>query len=470
MNDNYRECLEYLSAQFEEIGGCDFYRDIFPDNEKKGELNTDFSRPNAIYLYRDEADEGTKRQLRRRIMLKDTWENDYTEYVERNPMTLCSGLSYRRRANRLENAQRMNALVIDIDGVGISNIKALFKHFNADFKKGHASPKPTYIVLSGSGIHVYYVFESPVDLYPNIKMQMKRLKYALTSNLWIFESTSKVKKVQYQSINQGFRMVGSVNGNYGMEIRAFKTGGKITLDYLNSYIRDEKDRVDVKRPFRPSVMTRAEAREKHPDWYEKVVVRGDRTAKKWDIKGKQGYALYEWWLNRRFDERLAGGHRYFFMMCLVIYACKCDVPKKKLKEDIKIVFEHLKTIDHTNELTQDDVKAALEVYSREYYNFTIKDIEYLTDIRIERNKRNGRKQAEHLKRARAVQEIDYPDGSWREGNGRQSAADKVHGYRRDNPDARKADCIRDTGLSKPTVYKWWNNAPEDLDENHQADS
>lgn len=27
------------------------------------------------------------------------------------------------------------------------------------------------------------------------------------------------------------------------------------------------------------------------------------------------------------------------------------------------------------------------------------------------------------------------------------------------PDGRKADCIRDTGLSKPTVYKWWDSEP-----------
>ena len=26
---------------------------------------------------------------------------------------------------------------------------------------------------------------------------------------------------------------------------------------------------------------------------------------------------------------------------------------------------------------------------------------------------------------------------------------------RKNPNGTKADCIRETGLSKPTVYKWW---------------
>lgn len=55
-----------------------------------------FSKPNSIYLYRDPKDEGSERESRRRIMLKDTWEDDYKEFVENNPMTLCSGLETRK--------------------------------------------------------------------------------------------------------------------------------------------------------------------------------------------------------------------------------------------------------------------------------------------------------------------------------------------------------------------------------------
>ena len=54
MTENYRGCYEYLSAQFEQVGGCEFYRELFPDNEKTGEANRDFSKPNAVYLYSDE--------------------------------------------------------------------------------------------------------------------------------------------------------------------------------------------------------------------------------------------------------------------------------------------------------------------------------------------------------------------------------------------------------------------------------
>lgn len=48
-------------------------------------------------------------------------------------------------------------------------------------------------------------------------------------------------------------------------------------------------------------------------------------------------------------------------------------------------------------VTKEYLKSTLEVYLKEYYNFTINDISKLTDIRIEKNKRNGRKQKEHIK-------------------------------------------------------------------------
>ena len=50
--------------------------------------------------------------------------------------------------------------------------------------------------------------------------------------------------------------------------------------------------------------------------------------------------------------------------------------------------------------------------------------------------------------------------NWREGNGRPKGSgtkeNQVKEWRKNNPDGKKAQCIRDTGLSKMTVYKWWN--------------
>lgn len=40
-------------------------------------------------------------------------------------------------------------------------------------------------------------------------------------------------------------------------------------------------------------------------------------------------------------------------------------------------------------------------------------------------------------------------------NGRPDKQKIVEEWQESHPEGRKADCIRDTGLSKPTVYRWW---------------
>lgn len=184
------------------MDGCAFYAELFPDNESTGELNEDFSKPNAIYLYTDERDKDSKRRMRLRIMLKDTWEQDYMDYVELNEKTLCGGLTYRARSNKLQNAHRCRAIIIDLDGVGLRELRNLFLRMG--LREGHsfAVPMPTFIASSGKGVHLYYVLDEPVDLFPNIKMQLKSLKHDLTFRIWDYKATSQLKNIQYQSINQ----------------------------------------------------------------------------------------------------------------------------------------------------------------------------------------------------------------------------------------------------------------------------
>lgn len=449
---DYEIVCQFLSSQYEQVNGFDFYRDIFPNNENEGELNTDFSKPNAIYLYQDE-----NKKMKRRIMLNDTWEEDYINYIECNPMTLCGGLSYRGRTNKLENAQRMHALIFDLDGVGEKELDNIMYLTTMPPSQIRSIPMPTYIVASGTGLHLYYVFDEPIDLYPNIKVQLKSLKYDLTFRFWNPTVTSKEKQIQYQSINQGFRMVGSINGKHDTEVVAFRTGERVTLADLNAYCDKKENQVDINKPFRPSKITKEQAKEQYPEWYQRVVVEGDKRLKKWDIKGKVNgdnpYALYDWW--RTHATSIKGGHRYFYLMCMSIYASKCDVPLKKLKKDMAEDFLIVSKSEHSNPLTEDDMKSALEMYSREYYNFKIDDIEKLTDIRIERNKRNYRKQEQHIKVMNAIREIEHPNGSWINKDGAPTKQNIVEEWRKKNPNGKPKECIQATGLSKNTVYKWW---------------
>ena len=188
---SFNECYELLSNVYDQVNGEDFYRYIFPNNENSGEFYSDFSHPNAIYLYQDSRDEGSQRRLRRRIMLNNTWADDYKEYVECNGMTLCSGLTYHSRSNKLQYAQTMNALIFDLDGVGRKELEHVLERTTGTGDVYRSIPKPTFIVLSGRGLHLYYVFDKPISLYPNIKLQLKSLKHDLTFRIWEYKGPHK---------------------------------------------------------------------------------------------------------------------------------------------------------------------------------------------------------------------------------------------------------------------------------------
>lgn len=54
-----------------------------------------------------------------------------------------------------------------------------------------------------------------------------------------------------------------------------------------------------------------------------------------------------------------------------------------------------------------------------------------------------------------AEEISEQGFVLRDGNGRKPKVDIVRQWQAAHPEGKKADCIRDTGLDKKTVYKWW---------------
>ena len=450
--DDYDKVVSFLENGYDEVSGDEFYSEIFPNNEDIWEKNEHYQKPNAIYLYYD----GNKDRMRRRIMFNDTWIDDYNEFIIDNPMTLCSGLSYRGKRNRIENAQKLHALIFDLDSVGFREFENLFWRLGKKHMETlRAMPMPTYIVTSGSGLHLYYLMDDPIDLYPNIKLQLKQMKYEMTRIFWDPGTTTKEESAQYQGIAQGFRMVGSTNNKHGnFRIRAFRTGKPVSLALLNSYLV-EKYRVDLNYKFHPTSCSLEEARVKWPEWYEKRVIGGQKRGQ-WVVKDD----LYKWWLRQLQENKVIGGHRYFYLMCLAIYAVKCGVSKKQLRADMKAVFDTLANIHHENEFTQKDVESALEAYDKGYYCFTRDDISKLSGIQILPNKRNGQKQKDHLFIIRGIRELKSKLGQKVSGGGRPIVASDVYKWRRAHPEGRKIECERTLGLSRHTVLKWWNWRPE----------
>lgn len=438
------DIADVLNSSFDEIYYMDFYRDLFPEGEfeKKGIYEDGKYNGIAVSIAKG------KNHTKRYTITDDL--NAITEMVSTDDFCLMSPISYVGKSRKSVNARFMYALAIDLDGI---DTLEQWDFFMMQIEKGHEMlsfvwglPKPTYLVASGTGVHIYYVFEKPVPMFKNIVEQLEVLKRRLTWQAWTQGASSLHDKVQYESLFQGFRVVGTITKTGG-RCRAFKTGEKVTVEYLNGFVPEE---YRIKSFAYKSELRLAEAKKKYPEWYQQRVVEG-RPKNTWTCKKD----LYNWWI-RKLSEGAEQGHRYWCIMTLATYAKKCGVPKEKLERDAYGLIPLMNT--KGDEFTEDDVLHALEAYTDSYITYPIDTIVNRTGIPIQKNKRNGRKQKLHLKLARANRDIlceERGKADWREGNGRPDKAEIVLEWRKSHPEGKKADCIRDTGLSKPTVYKWW---------------
>ena len=434
-----------LEQSYREVNYKDFYRDVFPlgSLEEKGVYEV--GKYNAIARAIKVGDNKTKRY----IVTDDLDVLD--KLVECDDFCIIRPISFIGKSAKSDNARFMYAMAIDLDGI---KSKKNFDFLIHQISNGHnmlsvvwGLPKPTYLVSSGTGIHLYYVFEKPIPLFKNVVKGLERLKKRLTWQAWTQGASVLSDNVQYESLFQGFRMVGTVTKNGG-RCRAFKVGNKVTIEYLNKYVPEE---YQVETIVYQSKLTLKVAKELYPEWYKKRIInkqlRGSWVCKK---------DLYDWWI-RTLKECATEGHRYWCIMTLCTYAKKCGVSREVLEKDAYGLIPFMNSLGSA--FTEDDVLHALQAYDDRYITYPIKTIEERTDIKIERNKRNGRKQKQHLERARAVQEIDYPNGEWRNQEGRPKGSGKrniVKEWRDNNPDGKKIDCERETGLSRHTILKWWN--------------
>ena len=356
---------------------------------------------------------------------------------------IVSPISYIGKSREANNARYIYSLAIDLDGLEREqNIIDLFFQI-----ENEVLPKPTYTIWSGTGLHLYYQFEQPIPCFKNIVKQLAKLKEGLTKKIWNKYITSLYQKPQLQSLFQGFRLVGGVTKG-GSRTQAFITGDKVNIDYLNSFVTDE---YTVKDLTYKSKLTLKEAAVKYPEWHEKRIIKKQPKGT-WQNK----IDLYNWWYNRLKNE-ITTGHRYYGIMVLAIYAKKCGVDKEKLESDAFGLLDTMEelTTEENNHFKREDILAALEMYNDNYITFPIDSIATLTALQIEKNKRNGRKQVEHLGRIRALQAYDYPNGEWRNKEGRPTKEDIIKQWRKEKPQGTKAECIRETGINKKTVYKWW---------------
>lgn len=434
---------EHLSDRFPEVSAEEFYRELFPVGsfEEKGVFES--GKYNGIIV---EIGEG-RRVFRHTL----TDEHDKVrEVVSRDNFCLVSPISYIGKSRRSENARDMYALAIDLDGV---DDLACFNFLMTQIEHGHEMlcfvwglPKPTYIVSSGTGLHLYFFFKEPVRLFPNVANELEKLKKRLTWQAWTQGASALHDSVQYESLFQGFRMVGTKT-KVGTRARAFKCGGKVDVKYLNGFVPEDYRAENLGYISRLSL---AEAKEKYPEWYERRIVRKVPRGT-WLCKRD----LYDWWI-RKLKEGAEQGHRYWCVMVLAVYARKSGIDYDELARDAFGLVDFLDSRgDGTDPFTESDVLDALEAYNDRYMTYPIDAIAARTGIPIQKNRRNGRKQKQHMAVMRAIQSVTDPEGTWRYKPPTKEA--EIKAYAAAHPEANHSQIARALGVSRPTVIKWLKN-------------
>lgn len=473
MNVLANELMKY----YEEIQPYNFYREIFADGELDEVDQFTKGKYNAIALEITDKKRMDKKTGREKTIVYRhtvTDDLDMVDELQYSPhFCVMAPISYVGKSRCSKNARVMYALGVEIDNlnvkkngqqVGLENLIDMY----AD--QAHWLPKPTFIVASGNGLHLYYQFERPLVLFPNTITSLKKYKQQLTKMLWTKSITRDYTddKIQQESVFQAFRMPGTLT-RHGDKAVAFRVGPTVSIEYMNSFMYSSlKGTCDIEGTYKSNLLLK-EAKEKYPEWYQKVIIEKDHRPKEWALSRN----VYDWWL-RKIKEEAVDGHRYHCLMMLAIYAIKCSnydekknpnpVTQEEFEQDCWGLLEDFdkrgKRSD--NPFTEYDILCAIQVYEdRGMITYPRNSIAYKSGIEIvpqipRREKGKRLKQDVHLRRARAVQVIDYPDGEWRNKDGRPTAETKVREWRAAHPDGKKSACIQDTGLSKPTVYKWWN--------------
>lgn len=384
---------------------------------------------------------------------------------------------YGKKANGT-NARYLHAITLDLDGVGIKELKFLITYIQSG-----VLPVPTYLVNSGHGMHLYYILEEPEPLYRYARSPISQLKNALIDEIWNARTSMIVNHKDDQPWGQMYRVVGSLTKlGTGYPTTAYKVGNYTTLESLNNFLF-EQNRIQLPlENYRPKGKSGHDLeywKVENPDWYRRRILKEfDRAP----APNKFPW-LYETF-KRRFLRAARVGNRYNCMCVLFADAAQCGIPYEEAYSYATSLVEALNAgvEDEKDLFTQEDIDCATKYYATDFGHFmTLERIEKLVGIQFPRNKRNGNSSSVHSKLMNASRNIKAETGIVRDtrfgakdGNkinrdGRKKgsknkvnkAEQTVRDFLQEHPDAKKVDVIRGTGLSKPTVYKWYDKIKEE---------
>lgn len=322
-----------------------------------------------------------------------------------------------------KNLSDFYAIVIDLDGVSAADLFCLLK---LEMKR----LLPTYIVNSGGGVHLVYVFEKPIVAYKYRHESIKKM-IAGIGNLF--------KKARYgykidpnsKSLVHPYRVVGSQT-KLSQTCVVFRTGKRWSVDKMLKKLNIKTD-VFKEKTARKTTATKKATQQK----YDNVVE---------TPKGNKNFYNFFSLQMTNVEE----GHRYLALFSLAVVAYKCRVSRKEVEDLIGALVDVYNRREDEKVVRENEIKKAMKGYSSKYVKVSSKQLEEWAGIEFPRQSVKRRpvgqrlKQAEHLSVARAVR------------NAKQTATKEIimRKYLEVNPDATLNELVDELGWGRATVVKY----------------
>lgn len=400
------------------VSTYDFYRDLFPEGTldktgalKKGKFTALINRVNDVNIYLHDDLTG----------LKSLSPNDQA-YI--------SPVGY--AGNCLENrlAMELYALVVRFNLPEDADGKTIMKTFTSHrcIKKSYTSTDangtvkrvapiestnpsiPTYIVVSGNRVFLYYMFDYPIKLFEGCRKSLESAVTYISKEVHLNLTDTlqrEVAKPQQENLLNRYPVVGTMVA--GEACTAYKTGKRWSVYDLNAFLPKSK-----------MIHYLHEKAERIPTW----------------LCSKSIYNAFL----RRVEDNVAIAKPGCFE-ALASYARKCFIDEVEFHADQFKLFKLLadsctyeERVEHKNhsEFLFQNEEDKLKTWSLDY-------IEKITGIPIPRNKRNGRTQSAHLKKVHES----------------QSKEKEVEKWRKANPEGSIDDCAKALCISRKTAKRWW---------------
>lgn len=277
---------------------------------------------------------------------------------------------------------KLYALVLDIDYMDPDTLGRLM-----DRIKSRELPRPSLIINSGSGVHLYFNFTEPVD---TLKRRLPALRAILDKLADIFTGYGKMDR---HPLTQSFRPVGSQT-KLGNVAAGFITGDRWTVEQLAAITA-----VDLGGNFLPLDIIKKDPPTPKPKTKKAANVAFLPNAKR---------KFFRYCAERVFKLTDLGS-RYMALFGIAIVGYKTHTPREEVIAEMESLVKIWNRRHPEKPVEWREIDKAMDGYSQKFLMVRAATLEEYFGWQFERKiPRRGQTRADQLELARAVKDAKIP--------------------------------------------------------------